>query len=311
MAAGAGSAKRPTQPPRGAKQGPPKPPAETVQARRRRLLGSAYMRCTLAGEVYDYATGDYASHKPGCTCHSRLWDSGPAEATGERTCRLRSHLTRFLNLSNEKRTAAVFGVLADKYYADLDGNGLPTGPKRWHYWLNHRYVCKAVFLAAYPVSRRTLDRIKQRIKLGYSFAHPKHEEGGASASAGDPKGASMIGWVLGYASEVGDYMPDKKQLVIPRRPRLEDFDECAAALGQLCGAYSYFCAIMQDAPELAHITYARKLLNFQACASPSTPPLHSPSPAHPPTPLTPPSPSPTGMLVVCAAQRGCSKGISH
>ena len=66
-------------------------------------------------------------------------------------------------------------------------------------------------------------------------------------------------------THVGDYMPDDKQLVIPRRWKYEEYEECKESLGADAGSLSYFCTVLREAPELAHIVYARFLLNFQGC----------------------------------------------
>ena len=199
----------------------------------------------------------------GLPCYSSLW-----EFAG-----FKSHITRFVKYSQEARTCIVYERLQSMYYAERHDDGECAEPK-WHWFVNGRSVCRHVFLLSYPIGSSTLYGLQARWKAGHLFAHAKHEElsgGTASTSTSDaPRRLdfgrlSVIGWYLGYADTVGDYMPDEQQTIVPRRLREEEYDEYAAALGPDAVKPRYFNTVVRSADELSNICWARKLLNFQNC----------------------------------------------
>jgi hypothetical protein len=243
------------------------------QAKTGHTLADDTINASMLGEHLDPAgnrTAHSACYTPlgnGEACHSELY---------RKKRYLQKHLRTFMDYSQEVRTETVFQLLVDRYYADLDAAGLPVGPPRWHYYVHTpeggvRDVCQHVFLLSYPLSKKTLERLQKRIIDGCTMAHAKKQEGGVAACTGSVtsnlamKSLSVIGWYQAYAVQMGDYMPDDDQLIVPRRSRCEEYDEYAAALGDEAAGYKHYCDTIRTAPELAFICRARKLLNFQHC----------------------------------------------
>ena len=197
----------------------------------------------------------------GAPCFSNIWSSKEVFET---------HLKRFLGYSQEIRSSIVFSLLQDQFHCDSGPDGKPISTPRWHYVVSGdhglRSVCQHVFLLAYPVGVTTLKRLRLRIESGCTCAHAKLEEGGTVRYEGKATMRDdIIGWYISYAAQIGDYMPDGQEIIVPRRWRAEEFAELLHSFGQDGPTYEYFCKVVKRAPELAHICRARKLLNFQHC----------------------------------------------
>ena len=54
----------------------------------------------------------------------------------------------------------------------------------------------------------------------------------STSSDNDFGALSVIGWYLGYAETVGDYMPHDQMTIVPRLLRQEEFAEYKATLGE-------------------------------------------------------------------------------
>ena len=153
----------------------------------------------------------------GQSCCTNLWGS---KAT------FQQHRIEFLNRTQETRTQSVFAMLKDSYYTDQDVTGQPVGDPRWHFSVNtdlgHRAVCKEVFLLAYPIGQATLTRIQRRIRSGCSMAHDKRDDEHifqGQTAFNERKSLGIIGWYIGYAESMGDWMPDSNELVVPLHAR--------------------------------------------------------------------------------------------
>ena len=227
-------------------------------------------------------------------CHHNLWAGGLDE--------LQQHLITQMNRTQEVRTQTIFERLRDKYYAEPGPDGAPMGRRSWHYTVNGREVCKDTFVAVHGIGASTIEAMQQRILSGRQFAHPKREEGVDKTKAAkvDWKTISVIAWVLAYADEMGDAMPDEcagsrclsnrlrvtlepapdceligpygrlsvssGDIIIPLRLRLEEWGEyCDERPAEECACYETFSSTLRNAPELRHIKHARKCLNFQHC----------------------------------------------
>jgi len=200
------------------------------------------------GSIREAHTAELCNCKLGTgqSCCTNLWGS---KAT------FQQHRIEFLNRTQETRTQSVFAMLKDSYYTEQDVTGQPVGGRRWHFSVNtdlgQRAVCKGVFLLAYPIGHATLARIQQRIKNGCTMAHDKRDD--EHIFKDERKSLGIIGWYIGYAESMGDWMPDSNELVVPRRDRQDEHEEYELALGEDAAAYSFFCRIIGTAPELAHI----------------------------------------------------------
>mgnify|MGYP000855883085 FL=1 len=241
----------------------------TNMAIREHLLRDDTINAALVGEnlrmngsIREAHTAEICNCKLGTgqSCCTNLWGS---KAT------FQQHRIEFLNRTQETRTQSVFAMLKDSNYTDQDVTGQPVGDSRWHYSVNtdlgQRAVCKGVFLLAYPIGHATLTRIQRRIKSGCTMAHDKRDDEHIFKDKDERKSLGIIGWYIGYAESMGDWMPDSNELVVPRRDRQDEYEEYELALGDDAAAYSFFCRIIGTAPEVAHIVRARRLLNFQHC----------------------------------------------
>ena len=249
------------------------PPSQRMrpsnEVRAQHLVNGDTVNAALVGEhrtVTGICTPHKMCHHPlsnDAPCFSNLWSSKAA---------YEKHLERFLGYSQEIRSTVVFSLLHDQFYCDSGPDGNPISDPKWHYVVSTehglRTVCQHVFLLVYPVSVTTLQRLKARIENGCTCAHAKLEEGGNTL---DEDKALMrddiIGWYVSYATFIGDYMPDGQEIIVPRRCRSEEFAELKHAFGDDAPSYEYFCSVLKNAPELAHICRARKLLNFQHCTT--------------------------------------------
>ena len=239
-------------------------------SRKEHLLSDDTLNAALQGEHRDLASGKQDPHKAcgmplpdGAPCFQNLWTSKAA---------YKAHVERFLDLSQEMRSSVVFSLLKDQFYCDSDAHGNAVGEAKWHYVVNtdhgQRHVCQHVFLLAYPVSRPLLFRLQRRILDGCTSAHAKNEEGATSSiDSGPTKTDDIVGWYIAYANHMGDYMPDGQEIIVPRRWRSDEFDEYEHSFGADAASYQHFCYVLKNAPELAHICRARKLLNFQHCTT--------------------------------------------
>ena len=236
-------------------------------AKRAHVLSDNSINAALNGEHFSVdgkRTGHNCKRRllNGAECYSGLWSSKSA---------FEHHVSTFMGYSQEVRTETVFHMLQHLYYSEQDAAGQPVGPKRWHYAVKadagvSRPVCRHVFLLNYPIGERTLERVQNRIITGCTMAHPKKEEGTVASGAHcNMKSLSIIGWYLGYAHTVGDWMPDEQELIVPRRLRKDEFEEYSAALDSEAADYAWFCKVVDSAPELNHVARARRLLNFQHC----------------------------------------------
>ena len=203
----------------------------------------------------------------GQPCFSNLWFDNSTNATAKEM--LEQHRNRFLALSQEARSSEVMANLKFQYYADTDSSGMSVGSPYWHYMVRGRRVCKQVYLLHYPVHSRTLDSIQERIKAGFSTPHAKSEEGTSTHTESGERGQkyyTTVGWYLNYADEVGDYMPDEQEIIVPFRDWSNVLDELKAAVGNDdAPTYTYFCEIIRTAWEVQHIFRARALQNFSKC----------------------------------------------
>lgn len=239
--------------------------SESPEQKVARLLRSDVINAALQGEAID-AKGSSHTHNcglplgNGMPCWKHLWEKESFAADRK----------RFLSLSQEARTTTVFNLLAHCHYANTGDDGLPCEEPQWHYWLGGREVCVHVFLLQYPIGRSTLYKEQRRLLDGCEYAHAKHEEGGVARSSNDSLGhkyMSVVGWRQQYASEVGCFMPDDEQLVVPWRHEIDEWKEYRDAFTPDHAGYPYFCSILQNAREIAHIFRARKLMNFQKCTT--------------------------------------------
>ena len=127
------------------------------------------------------------------------------------------------------------------------------------------------------MSHGTLSSIKARIEQQKECAHPKRDEGRERkpSAVKDQKAVSVIGWVQGFAEEVGDRIPmddgEEPQLKIPRM-ELKDIHQEHDATYQdepsMRCSLPYFSKVFREAKELAHIDMARKLkTTFNTCTT--------------------------------------------
>lgn len=231
------------------------------------LLSNSTLSSAMCGDSVLPSTGKVAAHNASSCVHPlpnakpcwhNLWVDRDA---------LRTERTQFLQLGQEDRSTFVFHNLQSGYYSMEDGDGNRVGKAQWHYFVNGREVCKHSYLLAYPVSQRTLHNMQERVQRGCKTAHDKTEEGGGGSSSREAYGRlSVVGWYQGYASVVGDYMPDEHMTITPRRDRLDEFKEYECALGKEDAvSYEYFCKVVKEDPYLAHIRRARKVDKFSKC----------------------------------------------
>jgi hypothetical protein len=187
-------------------------------------------------------------------CYENLWSSWQ-EA--------QKHMRGVMGKGQELRTQFVFEQLRHAFYPGA------TGREEWHYLIKGRRVCKEYFSWANGIGVSTLESQQARVQAGCTKAHAKHEEGShkeSGTSKTDPKRLSVIAWWLAYSEEVGDYMPYADEVIIPLRPRKEEFGEYAGGRGEgECASKTYFGETFQSAPELTRIRHARTCFNFQHC----------------------------------------------
>ena len=185
------------------------------------------------------------------------------------------HLESF-DICQEKRSAYVFSRLEGTHGFNEDARGNPTGKECWHYRVpgSDRLVCREIFQLAYPIGTSTLYSIQQRVLSGAATAHNKTSQGDTDGETVEPVKrvalgeVSVIGWYLGYADTVGDWMPDEQHLVIPLRDLKDTHLEYSVAAGTKDAvAYSTFARVLRDAPEVAHIHQQRAKANFQNCTA--------------------------------------------
>ena len=240
---------------------------------------AAFMGCHLpAGTSAECPYGEVREHPNPCkcplpaaspgmrqlACWENLWDEGFDS--------LRDHLHKMMNMSQEVRTQFVYERLHGCFYADEGPDGLPAGPARWHFRIQKREICRELFATLYGIGLSTLNTtILPRIKLGFRKAHAKREreEDGSSSAVvegGLDKTLIVIGWMLAYAEDVGDYMPHRDETIIPRRERKDEWEEfCSGRTPDECCTYEHFCKVAREASELQHICHARECFNFQHC----------------------------------------------
>ena len=241
---------------------------ETEPQKRQRVLGRASINAALQGDkftpgggVKEHPTSCAFNFTSGSPCFTNLWQSRDA---------LEVHLQRFMGFSAEVRSEHVFSLIRDSLYSDWDADGNEVGKPYFHYHVNGRDVCMHTFLLAYPIGQSKLYELQARVRSNCTCAHAKHEEGAAAAGQSEGRvdygAAGVIGWYLGYADQMGDYMPDEQHIIVPRREVTgELYDEYQAALGQDAVKPAYFARVIRNAPELHHIRPMRKVLNFQDC----------------------------------------------
>lgn len=149
------------------------------------------------------------------------------------------------------------------------------------------------FAAVHGVGESTLLGLQPRARGDSRYAHRKKEEGGSKAPKIDVKTISVTAWMLAYADEVGDLMPDEcarmtphhhcrcaiasrlcvaplcsrsGDVIIPVRNRHDEWEEYKDGRdADEAASYSHFCEVIRSADELQHIKQARKCLNFQHC----------------------------------------------
>ena len=225
------------------------------------LLGDESCSRGVCGDMHrSFANnGNYDAHPASsckhCTpsgepCWSNLWSRD----------NLRQKRMQLLDLSQEDASTAVFHKLQSM--VDIDGGDV------WTYYCNGRPVCQHTFRIENVISTAQLYKLQSRIQRGCRSAHEKHEaEGslGKANSSGPSKCLAIIAWYTGYSHVVGCWMPDDQMVVVPRRERIDEFEEYQAASGGDTASYAYFCKVLREAAELENIVRARPKLNFQDC----------------------------------------------
>jgi hypothetical protein len=278
---------------------------ETAAGKRQRILSPEYCSAAFCGNRLvasdEFASGTKtlmhprpclhrlpaaAAGQEGLPCYHNLWAGGDGELT--------QHLVKQMNMSGEVRSQWVFERMRNEYYADPGPDGSVIGKPRWHYRVNGREVCMRTFAAVHGVGESTLEALQPRVREERRFAHAKHEEGSNKTKAArvDYKAVSVTAWMLAYADEIGDLMPDESaprtrttggssqsctyvadcpsgrsgDVIIPLRKRVDEWNEYRDGRDEgECASYATFCEVINKAPELHHVKHARKCLNFQHC----------------------------------------------
>jgi hypothetical protein len=193
--------------------------SEDSVAKRTRILSSEYISAAFCGQRLVAAPNGTKClpHPNPCLhplpvaaqgmeqlpCYHNVWAGGYSE--------LSQHLAKLMTMSSEVRTQWVFERMRNEFYADPGADGESRGKPRWHFRVNGREVCKRTFAAVHGVGESTLEGLQPRVKSDKRFAHPKHEEGSGKTKAArvDWKAITVIAWMLAYADEMGDLMPDE------------------------------------------------------------------------------------------------------
>lgn len=228
------------------------------------------------GKVLEHGNCTHKLQGTNLPCHHNLWPQGLDE--------LKAHIARQSNMDQESRSQWCYERLTDKYFADplpcfeefvdppqppqLASLPSPAPNKmRWHYMVNGREVCKRTWCAVNCIGESTVEGYLPRIRDKRKFAYAKREEGTSNQTVdaiADFKRLSVIAWYQVHAEDVGDYMPERNEIVLPLRSRKEECDEYNCGRdADLVVHYAYFCEVIREAPEIQHIRHARPCYNFQ------------------------------------------------
>ena len=191
---------------------------------------------------YD-AIADIVNGTHGCTrtwsdegeiveCHHALWARSSANAIKALT----DQRTNFLSMKTKARGRAVYDALVfASEVVPAEDHHLPTWktpyarvlyrvevrPGHW------REVCRSVFLAHYPVSNSTLKRIVARKRAGESLYQTVMAE--VKGKTMKAMTLNAISWMLSYAQQVSEKLPDQNILMTPFR-HVKDIWEVHALL---------------------------------------------------------------------------------
>ena len=227
-------------------------PRENAAARHLRLFGdgngSDFINAAMQGQTIGPVGTARKCHKRD-HCHHRLPDGSPCWTNLWTDVEHYTHHLQGFEGTQEARSATVYEQLRHGYYAEEGAAGEAVGTAKWHFRAGRadRLVCRDVFLLAYPIGDSTLYSLQKRHVAGEPFAHNKttgkHAE--TETFSSDFGACSVIGWYRGYASVVGDWMPDQQQQIVPRRERTEEYEEYMAAVGAEHVSYEYFCKMLR------------------------------------------------------------------
>ena len=229
------------------------------------LMQDTALSRALCGDLLVPSTGSYVSH-PANKCKCQQADGSPCWQglwNGDREI-LKERRQKFFRKATKARSAAVFHKIQQMVdLTETPGTGM------WRFTVDTRPVCRQTFLLENPISSSQLSVLQARVVAGKRTAHESSEvvaDGAAPVrDAEAPKRLEVVGWYQGYAGEVGDYMPDEQETIVPRRDRHDEWTEYKASSDVKC-SYSYFCETVRCNEYTGYIRRARKLANFQGCA---------------------------------------------
>jgi hypothetical protein len=235
-------------------------------------------------------TNTLAQVPPG-PCNKRLWagiHSGDmdTEATDELYDHLDHRFEIYDSAGSEEAALVIFRELKSFYKPHRDKEGKPTGNHFFDYEVNGKKVCQPIYLASAPVSKATLARMQDAIVQSNNAAethygntissrlsadkcasppthHACHRHGGCRL-----KRLITLSWILTYAKTVGDYLPDLKTIILPRREKTDlykEYEEEIKAAGDPKVHPGTFSRYIKSAKELSHILVSRLKGNHERC----------------------------------------------
>ena len=251
---------------------------ETDAQKLERVLSDRYINACFAGEHVTspafWSGGADVKHTAanctnplpnGCPCHVNLWADGKPG--------LEQHLQTFMGKKRKQRSQAVYEEFSPcSYHTDMlpDGRPDPDAKPKWHFFMNGRTVCQAVYVMNNPIGDSQLRKLGTRWKQDRG-AHDS--KSGAdyrplSDAVMDYKRISVIGWYQYYADVSGDQMPDENVTILPPSDLQSEWKHFCGERGKHEHvSYSYWVDTWNNSPEIAYIRHARRTLNFQHCGT--------------------------------------------
>ena len=243
----------------------PAKPHPTYEERRSALLSDDSLRAAILGE--HNCSNRRADGK---SCHHGLWGD-VSTAVGN----LRRQRQRVLPIVGDSSGAARRELLLNQL---ILSNPQAQGTKEVRYFIGGQRVCQSVFLDHWCVSKAQFFRYVHMVKEFGASAVEKARDGSSAGYVNRDAGGArhkrdfVISWIIEYALEVTEQLPDCPKVCLPRQAWADLFAEFAfdmedAKTSEHLCSQEHFRQTFHEAKELEDYEMTTHKRNFGKCAT--------------------------------------------